>query len=369
MSDRVQQVANAKVRQYEIYKGGELLGLTVPDSTNFNINPLYADLEADQIPGVLKSTLNGLPLTVTTSLLSVSAEALGTLLKGQVRVDTDGINSAVNFGIERKESQEFVEDLLMHPAGVPLSDRSGDFRIFTSYVKSDQLQFISSLTTYQNLTVEIVAQPDLSQPDYRVYGVYGDPALDQVTPIANYISMNRDAKVPYKSITGFDLPIGGVDRLNAIIVNGTDSTIDLLANGAISDTATTLTFDGLTSNNFLVAGSVLLSASSEYIYVSDVTYTDATSGSATIVRGIFGSTAASISDDESFDIYNDVAFTSGRDFVDWTSATPATATIGDTYAGTGAANKAVITALIAGSTDITFDYNAVTSNTVTITVA
>lgn len=362
-----------KLQTYDTFFNDVDLGLTSVDTEQFTLQPEIVDASVDQFSGAAASFMTGLPATVAATFLNTSVADLISLFRGQVFVEALGSRIKMSGGTN---TINMLDDnvsgvLLLHPHGVPRTDRSNDIYLPCAAFDSSGFNLAGSRTKVQDVPATFKIFPNTDLPAAEQYWTIGDWSLSNVTPLAVLLRFAGDATDPLYSVPAITLNNSATERIRAFQVNGTVDTADTaLLDGAIAATDTSLSFDtGITANAFQQFD--YLQIGSEYVFVQSIAYVTTTSGTMTISRGLLDTVPAAQIDNEPIHLVSDVSVIDRRDSADWVSSDPLVVTVGDSYPGTSIANrKGQMININPGATTtetITATYNSVTSADLTVT--
>ena len=360
-----------ELAQYEIYFDDLSLGYLVDGSLSVAVAGNYTNVETvNQFEGIVKQWNRAVIPTISFSVFANSVEYLRTkLMKNQVESETfsDG-SSKIGLGVKTRSSTTYEGVLLMTPYPAVSGDYSKDIRIPKAVVQINFDNIIAgSKENPAELAVTVNALPDTNQATGFEYATLGNWSRSSDTPlgvsIATYQYILSDSA--RMSLGALTLRNDEEHRLECHIHYGTvaSSLTTEINNGAgYTATDTDLVVDSVTG---ITAGD-FFKINSEYVRVSAINTGTST---LTVERNALGSTAGSISDDDDLFAVSNLSSEMGRDKATWASSDATKATVGDTYQGSGTANKGVIAHVATGSANITATFNSVASPNLAITAS
>lgn len=356
----------------------EHLGYTKEGSTNVNFGLTYHKVEdTSQTIAPVKFWFIGAKPVITTTAMELNYDKFRNLYFKEISpVATDGTNHSIGLFKEDVDLTDSMPKIVLHPRKRPLSDKSEDITFWKGHIMIDGEIPMGSRENVQSATVTIEAVYDSSAPAGWRWGVIGDPNLTMGVPDYLFLTAGKVSRAGQKSINAIGAGVGYIDMINCFSAWKTDGTIsaDVESAGA-SSSASVIPFVNLSTSQAFAGGDYLLlddgAGGEEVCYVESVEYLTDTTGNLNVRRGVWGTTAVTLDDGDSIAQLDGIGVLDWTDYVDFSSGTPATAVIGNTYEGSGVARKGVIQTLAAGSTNITAkdSTNTKTSNTLALSVS
>lgn len=364
------------LNQYQVFFDDLNLGYIVDGTLTVGVAGQYTEVNnVNQFEGTIKMWNRANIPSVSFSVFSNDVDTMRTkLMKGQVQSETfsDG-TSKIGFGVETIGSDSFAGVLLMTPYPAPSGyDYASDFRFTKAVLRIDYDNIIaSSKESPAEVPITVTMLPDTTQATGFEYGVFGNWQASSSTPLGVSITAYQYALSddPRISLTAATLLADELQRLECHAHYGTvSSTATAINNGAgYSATDTSIVVDSVSG---IAAGDFIRITTSgpvqEYARVSAVT---TGTNTLTVERNALGSTAQTIADDDVVTLITNVSTVNVRDGATWASSDATKATVGNTYQGSGSANKGVIAHVATGSANITATFNSVASRNLAITAS
>ena len=178
--------------------------------------------------------------------------------------------------------------------------------------------------------------------------------------------------IPMMHIPAITLPRDARSQLQIYAAYSNDSTITAAINfgGGYSATATSLVFDTLGASNAF-SNKSYIKINGEYLYLKTVTYVTATTGTIVVTRGIWGSVAASIADNDVITLQENYGLVRVTEYVEYTGDDDASGTVGNSAVATDDQKKGVLHNVTAGNFDVEAEtvvgVTTVTSEPITVT--
>jgi phosphotransferase system HPr-like phosphotransfer protein len=360
------------LNQYQVFFDDLNLGYIVDGTLTVGVAGQYTEVNnVNQFEGTIKMWNRANIPSVSFSVFSNDVETMRTkLMKGQVSSETfsDG-TSKIGFGVETIGSDVFAGVLLMTPYPAPSGYNYGsDFRFTKAVLRIEFDNIIaSSKETPAEVPLTVTMLPDTTQPTGFEYGVFGNWQASSSTPLGVSITSYQYALSddPRISLTAATLLNDELQRLECHAHYGTVSSTATTTSGTASATATSI---AVVSATGIAAGDFVRITTSgpvqEYARVSGVS-----GNTLTVERNALGSTAQSVGSGDAVTLITNVSTVNVRDGATWASSDATKATVGNTYQGTGTANKGVIAHVAAGSANITATFNSVASRNLAITAS
>ncbi len=365
-----------ELAQYQVFFDDLNLGYIVDGSLSVAVAGNYTNVETvNQFEGIVKQWNRANIPTIGFSVFANSVEYLRTkLMKNQVEAETfaDG-SSKIGLGVKTRSSTTYEGVLLLTPYPSVAGDYSKDIRIPKAVIQINFDNIIAgSKDSPAELAVSVNALPDTSQPTGYEYATLGNWSRSSDTPLGVSVStyqyvLSDDARMSLGALT---LRNDEKHRLECHIHYGSISTSVVTAinfGAGYSATDTSLVLDsvtGISSGDFVritTSGPV-----QEYARVSNV---DGGTNTITVERNALGSTAQAIADGDAVALVTSVSSEQGRDKATWASSDDSKVTVGNTFQGSGAANKGVVSHVASGSSNITATFNSVSSPSLAITAS
>jgi hypothetical protein len=379
-------VNNARSQQYVAYwKSAQTntfteLGITQTGTPEFSAKGEYVNLEdADQFFGRIASKRVGWTVSVRIIFKEVSyAELYARILKGQVSEIVDGVMRAYDGDtVPSDMNRDVAGELRLVPLGAPSGDLSECITIWKAAPQLD-LKLAGDRTKYQTVETEFLAYPDPSRarvgfPLSAAYFRLGDPRALPADP--DYIGavFGDQPIAPYLHTPAFTLAKGDQKKTfwyGAYRANKAGWTLDV--NGAVTSSATTLTYDNKSQAGESYQGMYLRNATTgECYYVVSDSMSTPTTGTLTIKRKALFSPNAPIADNEVLTVQDpdSIAILPVTERASFASSDPTKATIGNS-ASTGSyvfGDKGLATHVASGSTNFTATVGSTVSNALVCT--
>lgn len=357
------------LNQYQVFFDDLNLGYIVDGTLTVGVAGQYTEVNnVNQFEGTIKMWNRANIPSVSFSVFSNDVETMRTkLMKGQVSSETfsDG-TSKIGFGVETIGSDNFAGVLLMTPYPAPSGYNYGsDFRFTKAVLRVEFDNVIaSSKESPAEVPVTVTMLPDTTQATGFEYGIFGNWQASSSTPLGVSITSYQYALSddPRISLTYAKILADEMQRFECHAHYGTvSSTATAINNGSgYNATATSMVVDSVSG---IAAGDFIRITTSgpvqQYARVSAV---NTGTNTLTVERNALGSTAVTIADNDVVTLITNVSTVNVRDGATWASSDTGKATVGNTYQGTGSANKGVIAhAGAAGSTNVTATFNSVAS--------
>ncbi|MBK7363016.1 MAG: hypothetical protein IPJ01_12030 [Micavibrio sp.] len=338
-------VNNTRLQQYIAYwKSAQTnafveLGITQVGTPEFSAKGEYVNLEdADQFFGRIASQKVGFGVMTKITFKEVSyADLFARILQGQMAQIVDGVKFAYDGDtVPVNMNRDVAGELRLVPLGAAAGDLSECITLWKAAPQLD-LKLAGDRTKYQTVDAEFIAYPDPTRaragyPLSASYFRLGDPTAIPADP--DYIfAVFGDAPVsPYLHTPGFTIAPGDKKKsfwYGAYKAAQAGST--LVANGAISATATALVYDGKSVPGESYTGKFIELPTGETVYCTLDTQATNVTGTATIVRAALGSTAAAIADNDVAQMLdsNSIAILPVTDRAQMASSVPGAATVGN----------------------------------------
>lgn len=348
-------IENMEIQTLDIEFDNVDLGLTEDGSVQVNFNEELIDINnVDQFPSTVALFSTGMPFEINMTLLRSDIDYIfGTLLKNRTTVISDGSGNTAYY--VKDVTQNLVTKvgrLKLHPRGV--SGRGSD----VTFPKA-VLQFDATVLSYQRTDIKRLAVTikTFTDPDADgLRAIFGDPSITSGNPDTCFITTGQSIINQIGvHVSNIDSTVGALDQIQGWSFEQTISTTktgDIDEVGNVSATDIEFNIDNMVEGDFVVGD--IIKVESEFIYVGGVTtLTSTTANLNGLIRGMYGSTAATHTDGISLAVCDNTALINRTlDGGTWASDTPATATIGDTPTGTGASRSGVINALAIGTTNL-----------------
>lgn len=342
------------------------LGVLKPDSLSVMLGGVYTPVTVDQLTGVIKEWQEGFSISVKAILMDVSPSFIhGTLMNGAVgvKVGASG-DAAVGFGSRKIDQRAISAELLLHEYGVAYTTRTTDWTFWKARAKFDGTEIAYGQGRVKELSVTFTIYPDLDQHVDFTYGCYGDASsvTSESVPKGTWISMGKNAQVPGKTLAAYTLGVNQLEQLQCFSAYSVDGSVTAALNDGTDINATdlTVTYDTLAGGAFAVGDYIRMGT--EYMYVS------ADSGTAlTVVRGVWGSTAATHLDNAVITVQSDVSIIRTTNYATWATSVAADVTVGTTFQGSGSANIGNTAWVSNGSSNITATVNTKASPNCVVT--
>lgn len=367
-----QDVTDINLQSYDITWDSLDLGLTFVDSVVINQNEqLIPVANVDQIEGTVKSFSKGFVVNVTATFANTSIERIyGKLMQNKAVLQSDGTNRYYSLRNIKVDNTADAKALILHPSDLPSTDKSKDYYLPLAFPELPDFVINGSRDTVQQMQVTFVVFPDLNNNNEVLRA--GDWTVTPTDPDYAFIATGSPFQVPAKSLLALDVEAGEKQQISAGIVYSANSTVTAALNdaGGLTATATSLPFDTLSSDNAIQEGSYLEldnGGSQEVVYVSSITYATSTTGTATIARGIWGTSGIVLVDNDTITIKNTPAITNATDIVTWASSSASNVTVGNVRGASDATKKGVIAHVAAGSANITATSGATVSPNLVVT--
>jgi len=368
-----EQIDQIQLRTYDVFWRSEKIGVTVANSVNFGWEMIVSDADdIDQVDGVVQSFYKMTDHKTTMDLASTTSAFFRNILGELYTIDTDGVNFVMRTGLNQQTLREKSAFFRCHPTNLPSTNLNEDLFINLAFPRVTS-PITGDRDTRQQVSLEFTPYSDPNQQNGSEYGGYGSWDLDTQTPFSVWVTASK---------TIFDYSPGekvAEVNPNETIIREcfasykTDTGDTCLANGAALSTDLTIPFDGLTTAGSIISGEYVLINGTEAVKVATVSYnsTAQDAGSFTVPgRGDIGTTAVAIADNDPITL-TALARIKRTDTADWTSGTPAAASVGNQiYVDPSVPvvnRKGNITHVAAGSSVITATVNAVASPSFTVT--
>lgn len=370
------EIQSIKLETYDTYVGADYIGLTKQGTFKVKINGKYVTVDdVDQVQGIVKEWETGYMIEIEFTLKKADFDTIGSIvLRNRARLILDGAKKAYTLGQQIKDLVSIAGEVLLHPtSAASLADRSGDMKFWKGTIKAENLEIAGDRDNEQELPLKISIYPDLSKPKHMIYGVLGDWTAQDVAPKLLFNNFDERVQfIPSMHIPEITVPRDGRAQLQTYAAYSTDSTITALINfgGGYSSSATSIVFDTLSASNAFVAKSYI-KINGEYLYIKSVTYATATTGTLVVQRGIWGSVAAAISDNDTITVQENYGLVRVTDYVTYLGSDNTKGTVGDSAIATDDQKKGVIHNVASGSftitSSVTVGVTTVTSQVITVT--
>lgn len=347
---------NIQLQAYDIVWDNQDLGFTTVDSLVINQGEQVINVDnADQLEGIIKQFSKGYVFSVTVSLKRSDFDFIyGKLMQSKATL-VQGSGGEKYYSVRNQifDNVDLSKILKLHPSNLSATDRSKDIYFPKAFPTLEDFNLVGSRDTVQEVSITFTIFPDLDNNDESAR--FGDWTAVASNPLGVWLSTDDNPQVPGKHVDAMTISAQSTHQINGFALFGTTTGTATAAidNGAgYTATDTSLVFDGLSSANAILDNSYV-EIGSEIIYVESVSYTSTTEGTLTVVRGVAGSTAASITDNDAITVIDEVAVINANDSGSWASSSASNVTVGDTVSGTGTDKSGVIAHVAAGSADIT----------------
>lgn len=372
-------VTNARIQQYRVHWfprnraiSAQPLGIHATGA-EMNYKGEYVNLEdVDQFFGRVASQKVGFGVSFKIRFYEVSPAEIAKLLIYQVRQVVDGVKRALDGDTTPVNmNRDVAGQLTLIPLSAPANDLSEAQTLWMAAPMLD-IKFASDRTKYQSVEVEFIGYPDplRSNTDFPYANGYfriGDPTALETDPDAIGCVIGDEPKAPYIHTPAASIYVGDTKRITWYGAYRQASANYVLVNsgGGITATATTIPYDNKQVAVDLT-GYYIINGTAAWYIVADSGGT-AAAGNLTVVPRALYSIAASKADNAQLDVVdpNSLAVLPVTDAVDMASSDPTKATIGN-FVSDG--SKSRLTGVAAGTTNITADKGATTSDNLVVTV-
>jgi len=352
----------AKMRTYDLYRDGVRWGYIIKDETSeLTFTSMLQKLEdVSGFPGVYQMYGYGLIPKHKVTLYDADIDTIRSqLLADNVTTNTSGAKKGLDFGTKAIDYREKAKTFLLHPHDkTDMSDQSEDFYFHLSVLDATSLKFLGSQRNYQSYDLMFEFLPDFEQTITKTYGTYGYRDITD-TPLGSWIQPGKIASVPGMHLYAATLKIGQNIKLEGFngygeIVN--TSTCKIANTAGYSGTDTSFDIDNISGT--LVAGYYRNARTAEVYKIG--AYNSGTFSS--ITRACWGTAATALNDADTLAYISSASVERHTDEGTWATSNAANVDVGNTYMGSGTANKGVLFHGGSASTsNITFTYGAVAS--------
>ena len=323
----------------------------------------YAVEDVEGFRGPFKMLLQGV---VPEFKATVKSNDINFLVSKFMANQTNTTIYGAHLGVQDTDLSDIEEELLLHPLNKADTDRSADILMYKAIPIID-FNLVLGGENPSEVDVTFRIMPDITRNDGEQYGFLGDWTQTASAPDGVIITTDRTVRAPYLSLKAATLAVYEVQRVFAFAFYFTMSAVTCALNdaGDMTSSDVAVTFDALSVAGAIAAGTILRQGSGpyEYLYVRSVSY-DAgnVSGTAQCVRGIAGSAATSISDNDVFTLVSSTAIEACRDKATWASSATSYVTVGNLLFNSDfTENKGQLDRIATGSANITATLSAVSS--------
>lgn len=352
--------------RYRVYFNDKEIGEIAVDSLSVPINGRISTAEVDSKIGIAKAQFDGYAPAISFTLMEWDVDILRDILP-DVGYQAGNDGAKIGFGIHDVDMDDQAGVLELIPVTNDPGVRTRSWYAPKAYIDPSQVNFDFGRDRWVQLPLSIGLLEDSSQPAGFEYLHYGNIDAEANTPLSTFITLSpRIVDVPMH-YTAADIEPGQTYPSYGWRFDGADSGSGALINEATGYTAsdTSLVFDTSTASNLFKAGQYI-QIGTEVIYIESVTQSG-TSGTLTVTRGVAGSTAAAISDNDAIDLLKNTSYVMATRVGTWAASASSNAKVGDTKGGTTETKKGHITHVAAGTSNITFTLDAVASPNLAIT--
>jgi len=331
------------------------LGFTDEGTLQVQIGTRIINKKVDQVSSpVVKAQLRGYTGRIRMRLAATDLRFIAETILGGA-MDKVGENSANGPKFSLGDLDENVTTrLACEMTIVPEENEPGDLSdsfYFSRVIPTPEtvLSIVSNGSDFAGLDLEFVALPDTSMPRARRLGWMGNiGAAGDDAPLGVFLALN-EAEAPYKTLTALTLTASQRASLRCYAAFGAADGVTCLLNGALgSATATSITVDNLSAGASFAVNDVLR-IGTELVRVS--TAYDSGTGTIGIIRGCYGTTAATALDNANVERM-DVWVLDWTEQATFTSSDATKATVGDSALQTDDDKKGRLVHVAAGSTNV-----------------
>ncbi|MHC4397359.1 MAG: hypothetical protein ACYS1A_17100 [Planctomycetota bacterium] len=356
---------NVKLVEFNFSYNNADQGFLVSAQTQTSPGTQYVDvINAAQFNGILKTWRNGFQPTLTITMLESDYNKLiGQLGVEQFYPIIDG--SKLGWGMGSKQKELFGKQAVLHPVDADADDYAGDIMFWKAVPDFGQANIGGNRDEAQTVVVPFKILPDTNMNPNWDYGIIGDWTATETDPQGIFTQFNDKVVKPFKHTPAISIDSNQTLQKADYGFWAQDSGVTAAVNdiGDIAATDKTIEIDTISITNGLAIGDYII-IDSEYMEITDITYSTATAANATVIRGIGGTVAAIHLNDAVITKQKDVFILNVTRRAAHTSGTPASATVGDSNVLN---NKGLITWVAAGSSSIDCLLGATTSQALLVT--
>lgn len=351
-----------KINQWDIYYKQRYLGKTKNTTSKLTVTGKYVTVDdVETVEGIYASLEKGIVPKFSTEFYNTDFDFIwGILLEG--RLDGDSAGSKKNYYMGdnlNNEMEEIGGELLLHPAGVPLTNTDNDIKLFNTAALVNENEFMGDRDNADSFAVEFETYPDENRIGSRRYGVFGNWEIDASVALAVFIQPGERALLPGRSMVAASLVESQSSKWQGIAVFGNETGYLDVATIVVPNQRS-WDFDQLSFPNLLKAGMYLFdeNADEEWQRIESVVYTSATAGTVTVEPGVLGSKMSGFPIDASLVVYDDISFENRTNSGEWAIDVSTFIDVGNTYGGSGNERKGIIYNKNAGegSGNVTFTF-------------
>lgn len=276
---------------------GQSLGPIKPNSQKVGINGIVQTAEVDQIPATIaKAVMNGFAPVLEVTLMRTDIDFVaGVVLSGMTgyRAGTNG--PSYGLGVPEIDMDLLAGELLSIPAKNAPGVRTDSIRMGLAYPDPSTIELLMGKSNFQEITLKFNVLPDLEADIYFQMMEIGNIDAEGLDPLAVFIQTNTPFHRGAKSLLAMSLSVSSQQQIQVYRIDGAASGVvaDIVAD--INSTDTTILTENASQNNPYIVGQVLRlgGVGGELALLTAVTPTSLTEHTLTVVRGAYGSTAAS----------------------------------------------------------------------------
>lgn len=342
-----------KFIEYDVYFKGTHIGYLKKDTTTTSPGIQYRMVDdTAQFVGIVAANKNGAAPTAQVEIYQADfPNIFGALAGDQVYPVVSGADIGYGIGSRSIDLFQDAGELRFHPTGRDLDDVADDITYWSAVPKLDQIAFGGKRDTAQSLVLPFMIFPDEDAGLDLTYGMYGNANITETAPDWVFITTEYLSRAPHKHQSAITLTSSRVVQFYCSAVYSDDSTDTGALNEGGDITATELVFniDGLADSSTWVVGSYF-KIGTEVFRIASVVIVSATEITATVTRGMFGTTQAIHVNDAAATLLENVYVIPARRRATWASSSTGDFTVGNSNASE---NKGLVTWVADGSGNLT----------------
>lgn len=283
-----------KVTRNLFFKGVDL-GFIKPDTQRIRVNGVVQTAEVDQIAATIaKAVLNGFAPELEVTLMRTDIDFVaGVILSGLTgyRAGTNG--PSYGFGNPEIDMDLVAGELLSIPKNNAPGVRTDSIRMGLAYPSPETIELLMGKNNFQELPLKFVVLPDLEQDIYFQMMEIGNIDAEGLAPLGVFLQTNTPFVKGAKTLTTLGLSVSDQQQIQVYRLDGVASGVVADLQAGINATDTAVPYENASQNNPFLVNQVLQLDSGEVVLVTAVTPATLTTGTLTVVRGAYGTTAAS----------------------------------------------------------------------------
>ena len=334
-----------KVTRNLFFKGVDL-GFIKPDSQKIKVQGVVQTAEVDQIAAkIAKAVLNGFAPELEVTLMRTDIDFVaGVLLQGMTgyRAGTNG--PSYGFGNPEIDMDLIAGELMSIPKNNPPGVRTDSIRMGLAYPSPETVELLMGKNNFQEIPLKFICLPNLDADIYFQMMEIGNIDAEGLAPLGVFLQTNTPFIKGAKSMTAMTLSPSEQQQIQAYRIDGVISGVVADISAAINATVTTIPYQNASQNNPFVVGQVvrLGGAGGELALVVGVTPATLTSGTIEVVRGAYGTAAASHAINDDIDILKNVYRVNFTQQAEFTSDNTARVKVGNVAGDLGINQKGTL---------------------------